>query len=139
MIDQSSTAKSVNLAEFLDLERPSPETVRLRPRLLGRVGSWPVRSGGGLVGRLVVGGVVLGLAGVADLGDVAGVAVNVVLDGLDAAVGEEDCNRKQIKIIINISLLALNERQVSLLINHLKVVSKALDTFILCGYIDEQS
>ncbi len=55
----------------------------------------PVRSGGGLVGGLVVGGVVLGLAGVADLSDVAGVAVNVVLDGLEAAVGEEDCNKKK--------------------------------------------
>ncbi len=65
----------------------------------GLVGSWPV---GGLVvgrgrgvlfvvvgsGRLVV--VVLGLAGVGHFRDVAGVAVDVVLDVLDAAVGEED-------------------------------------------------
>ncbi len=68
--------------------------VRSRGRPVRRWGG-PVRSGGGLVGGLVVSVLVLGLAGVADFSNVAGVAVDVVLDGLEAAVGEEDCNKKK--------------------------------------------
>lgn len=74
--------------EFADLSVGDKSTAA------GHAGSDSCPVGSRPVGWLVVGSLVLGLSGVADLSDVAGVAIDVVLDSLDTAVGEQDCKIK---------------------------------------------
>ena len=57
------------------------------------VGDFKVKLIVGLVGRSVVGGLVvvsLGVTIVGDISDVTGVAIDVIVDGLLAAIGEND-------------------------------------------------
>ena len=73
----------------------------------------------GLVGRSVVGGLVvvsLGVTIVGDISDVAGVTVDVIVDGLAAAIGENDGVRSLGVITV-----------ASLVVAHIDVVIVILD------------